>query len=293
MRRIARLARPPAERLADLLAAEGIRHQLDEEPEGDVSVWVHDEAEVPRAKGLFADFTADPERASSPAIRAAAERARRESRAESRDVEVVRPAVATRSGIGPLTLALIVASIAVTIATRMGTDMRGWRWLAMTNIAEGGYHLGLPEIRHGQVWRLFTPMFVHLGPLHILFNMIWLRDLGTVIERTRGTLFTLGLVLAIAAGSNLAQYVASGPLFGGMSGVVYGLLGYIWITSRLEPFTRLWLSQQTVIWMLGWLVLCFTGLMGPVANWAHLAGLVLGMAIAAAHAWWNGRRRRR
>src|SRR6266404_2871624 len=80
--------------------------------------------------------------------------------------------------------------------------------------------LSLPEIRHGQIWRLFTPMFIHFNPLHIFFNMLWLRDLGSMIEGRQSSGLLAILVLVIAAGSNLAEYYfGHEPNFGGMSGV--------------------------------------------------------------------------
>ena len=148
---------------------------------------------------------------------------------------------------------------------------------------------GIPEILNGQFWRLFTPIFIHYGIMHIVFNMMWLRDLGSMIEGRESTWRLLFLVLVTAAISNLAQYLIkipsfpnlSGgqPNFGGMSGVVYGLLGYIWIRGKMHRASGLLLHKSTVIMMLVWLVLCFTGYMGPIANMAHLFGLLTGMAL--------------
>src|SRR5690606_13792137 len=142
----------------------------------------------------------------------------------------------------------------------------------------------LPEIRSGQIWRLFTPMFIHFGIMHIVFNMLWLRDLGSMIEQRESSLKLLLLVLLTSAGSNLAQYSISIPVLGGgapnfagMSCVVYGLLGYVWIRGKFDPASGLELHQTTVTMMLIWLVLCFTGLLGPIANLAHLFGLLIGM----------------
>jgi len=63
-----------------------------------------------------------------------------------------------------------------------------------------------------------------------------------------------------------------------MSGVVYGLLGYIWIRGKFDPASGLYLHSSTVVMMLLWLVAGFTGWLGPIANGAHLGGLVMGMA---------------
>lgn len=173
---------------------------------------------------------------------------------------------------GPVTLVLIGISVAITLWSGIGkNDAVVYRFLL------SDYDEGLPEIRHGELWRLITPIFLHFSILHILFNMMWLKDLGTVIEKRLGPATLLGLVAGIGIISNLAQYYFHGPVFGGMSGVVYGLLGYVWVKSRVDPSSGFFLSQQTVFIMLGWLVLCFTGVLGPIANFAHLGGLVAGV----------------
>src|SRR5207253_2404761 len=83
----------------------------------------------------------------------------------------------------------------------------------------------LDHLKRGQVWRVLTPAFIHFSILHLMFNMFWLLDLGTMIETRRGTLKLLGLVLLSGILGNLGEYFWSGPFFGGMSGVVYGLFG--------------------------------------------------------------------
>ena len=134
----------------------------------------------------------------------------------------------------------------------------------------------LSDVKAGQVWRLFTPMFLHFSGLHILFNVYWLWSLGSVLEiRYRSWRFLL-LVLSVSLVSNLAQALISGSNFGGMSGVNYGLFGFLFIHSRYHPAPSFALDKQTVFVMLGWLVVCFTGALVAVANWAHLFGFLAG-----------------
>ena len=189
----------------------------------------------------------------------------------------------TAYGFGPVTFVLIVISVIVFFLSHFGTDVQRVMGLFITNYSIDGMFIqwdsGLQEIRHGEVWRLITPIFVHMSPLHILFNMLWLRDLGSMIEGRQSSVYLLMLVLVIAAGSNVAQfYFGHSPNFGGMSGVVYGLLGYVWIRGKLDPGSGLFLHPSTVTMMLIWLVACYTGILGPIANTAHLAGLVMGAA---------------
>ena len=184
-------------------------------------------------------------------------------------------AVSPRAYTPVLTISLIALSIIASLPTLIGG---GDVVLAQLLIADPR-NPGFSDILGGQVWRLVTPIFLHFSILHILFNMMWLWDLGGSIEVLKGRLF-LGLFVAVAGiASNIAQYAITGnPLFGGMSGVVYGLLGYVWMQGRFNPRFGIALHQSTVIMMLVWFVLCWTGILGPIANWAHTIGLAIGVA---------------
>jgi len=156
----------------------------------------------------------------------------------------------------------------------------------------------LDQIEHGQVWRLVTPIFLHFGLVHLAFNMTMLWQFGAAVEDRRGAWRYLLLVLVVAVISNVAQYyldvgskdgvlvVQRNPMFGGMSGVLYGLFGYLWMKSRYEPGLGLSLNPRAILWMIAWLFLCMTGTLGNVANTAHVAGLIVGVVIGVApHLW--------
>jgi len=97
------------------------------------------------------------------------------------------------------------------------------------------------------------------------------------------------LVLAAAAISNVAQTVMRGPMFGGMSGVNYALFGYVWMKHRFQPSEGLSIPSSTVVLMIAWLFLCMTGALGPIANAAHVAGLLSGMAFGVIPLLWGRR----
>jgi len=185
--------------------------------------------------------------------------------------------IAPGRGDRPLvTWSLLGVSILVSLYSDFGADIgaiRGW----FISEYQGA---GLPEIRGGELWRLITPIFLHFAWFHLAFNGIWMWQLGTLIEQRLGPWDLGALVAVIGVGSNVAQYLSSGPLFGGLSGVVYGLLGYFWIQGRCNPRFGLVLNNAVVYLMLGWFVLCWIGVIPNVANWAHTAGLALGMAAA-------------
>lgn len=137
---------------------------------------------------------------------------------------------------------------------------------------------GSSAVLKGDYWRLLTPILLHFGIAHIVFNMLWLWQLGGPLERRLGSLELFSLIAVVGALSNLAQYFYDPvSLFGGMSGVVYALLGYFWMQGRLNPGFGMALRQPIVVMMLIWFVVCWLGLVGNIANMAHTAGLFLGI----------------
>jgi GlpG protein len=135
------------------------------------------------------------------------------------------------------------------------------------------------EISRGQWWRLFTPIFLHFGFVHLIFNLLWLKSLGDLVEMTESKSFYLGLIMIIALSSNIGQYLVTGPRFGGMSGVVYGMLGYVWLKKTFNPKAPLSLPKSDIAMMIIWFFACLFGLIGQIANMAHALGLGLGMII--------------
>jgi GlpG protein len=137
----------------------------------------------------------------------------------------------------------------------------------------------------GDYWRLLTPMFLHFGVLHIVFNMLWFWEIGRRIEVMNGGLLLVTLVLTSSLSSNLLQYYMTGPgFFGGMSGVVFGLLGFGLVWSRLIPSRDIGLPNAIYGFMLGFLVIGFSGVfdllgLGSLANWAHLGGVIAGAGV--------------
>ncbi|MBA2480237.1 MAG: rhomboid family intramembrane serine protease [Planctomycetes bacterium] len=271
---------------ADVLLTAEIESEIELGGDGRWIIWVIRDDAMASAREIFARFASDPRNPgwakSSVAARSARERAAAEQVA--RDANIVEPAEQWRKNTRtPLTIALIVASIGVTLACDFGQRSDVFTWLAVNGFdtEQRGDPRAFTDIRQGQVWRLVTPIFVHLNGIHILFNMMWMHTLGKMIEQRQGWTTLAWLMLAFAIGSNCAQYLDNGAHFGGMSGVIYGLFGYVWIRGRLDRALGYELGQANVILMIVWFVLCYQGMAGPIANSAHGAGLVLGMAWGA------------
>jgi GlpG protein len=297
-----------AQKLADYLLTLRIATRLEQAADG-WELWVCDEDRVPQARQELEAFERNPDDSRYDGAVAVAENIRRREAHEEKKYRKNFIDVRERWGDPspanyPLTLALIALSVLASVLTGFG-DNKGPVYDALTITRYRVEHNlivwypGLPEVREGQVWRLVTPIFLHFNSsaffglsLHLLFNMFWLYDLGRQIEFRRGTWRLAVMVLVIAVASNLAQYLAVSPAFGGMSGVVFGLFGYVWMKGRYDPDSGLTMHPTNVLLMMLWLVACSTGLVGNIANWAHGVGLVTGVVMGVASAKWQELRRR-
>ncbi len=299
-----------AERFADYLLTLGIKTRIDAGEQGRI-VWIKDEQDLEKGRQELTAFVANP---ADPRYRIAEDGARAiRKELEAKDQQYRKNLMDVRrrwaqpiTGRARFTMLLMGLSIAVALLSFLsGGRFHPSEFLQITSVERYGQvleHGGgatlmslLPEVLHGQVWRLVTPILVHGGLLHILFNMLMLQNMGTLIETREGTGRFLFLVLLSAVISNLAQLffsnafdlaflmsplatgISQNPNFGGMSGVNYALFGYLWVRSRGGAAGYM-IHPNTVFMMLGWMVLCMTGAMGNVANTAHVIGLAAGIA---------------
>ncbi len=275
-----------AEQVSRVLISRGIRNQVEAEPEDGPSwaLWIHSEEDLDRARRLLKDFRANPD---DPAFHMAGAGAPRQETPPARAPEVrtrrSQPVTSSPSFAGPplVTVAFMLLCIAVAFITRLGES---GSFVAHLQISEVPYRFGmgwelfLPEARRGEVWRLITPILLHFGWPHLLFNLWILWDLGQVLEHRQGPGRLVLLTTVIGVVSNLSQYIVSGPRFGGFSGVIYGLLGYVWMMGRYCPSAGMGLHPQTVVMMLVWFVICLSNVLPmPVANVVHGVGLVMGV----------------
>jgi GlpG protein len=187
----------------------------------------------------------------------------------------------------PVVLGLIVFSVAGFLLVYLRAPLEWLSLFTFTPFQIVGESIEFGSV-NGQYWRLVTPAFLHFGWLHIVFNSLWLWELGLKVERVIGSMNMLLLFLVIALVSNCAQYAFGGAgIFGGMSGVVYGLLGFNWVAPLLQPRWQIQPAPAIMLFMVGWLVVCMVGLVevmgfGAIANAAHLGGLLCGALLGAA-----------
>lgn len=187
----------------------------------------------------------------------------------------------------PINALFILLSAIGALIVAIDPEHRIVRWLSFQDLSQYSFIPLSESLSTGQIWRFLTPAFLHFGFLHLLFNSLWMWDLGRRLELLLGKTNFILFFIFTAAVSNFAQYRwAADTLFGGMSGVVYGLIGFIIVSHKLAPNKLTAVPVSILGFMLFWLVLCMTGVIdyfvgGGVANAAHVGGLLAGAAFAA------------
>ncbi|MFM5079110.1 rhomboid family intramembrane serine protease GlpG [Aeromonas caviae] len=254
-----------AQALVDYLATLGISCELTQSELG-VSVWLADERRLAQAQQEVKRFLSEP---NHPRYMEASWQSGHADARIDYSKGMTDPVTDFLHQAGPLTLVVIIACLAIYALDAIGLPI----------FDELAFHPTLAQFTDWQAWRYVTPAFIHFSVLHLVFNLLWWWYLGGQIEQRLGSGKLFILLIVGAALPNIAEFFASGPRFGGLSGVVYALLGYSWLRTRLQPDCGLAMPPALMGFMLIWLVLGFLDMLGtPTANMAHLVGLLVGLA---------------
>jgi len=133
----------------------------------------------------------------------------------------------------------------------------------------------------GEVWRLFTPIFLHVSIVHILFNMYFLYAIGPAIEHYFGPArYLLLYFLAGISGNVMSFYLSSSPSEGA-STALFGLVAAqgVFIYRNREFFGDRGRAMLRSTLMLAVVNLAI-GLLPGIDDWGHMGGLLGGLAFA-------------
>jgi len=136
-------------------------------------------------------------------------------------------------------------------------------------------------IAQGQLWRLFTPMLLHGGLIHILFNMYALRVLGPGLEQHYGHSRFLSLYVLAGFAGNVASFALSATPSLGASTSLFGLFGAegVFMYHNRELFgerARAALNRVISLAVINLII----GLSPGIDNWGHVGGLIGGVLFA-------------
>lgn len=304
------------------LLVKGIEGHFDDSGQG-CDIWIKDEDQLQVALKELDEFRQSPDDPKYSASVADAKKIVREDAKRKKEAKkrIVTPANNNFSPKLVVTPIVIGICIVVALATNFGDsfDNAVYRFLAFTCVGPlSGEEMELARmtldpdaistrmmsIRRGEIWRLVTPVFIHFGITHIIFNLWMFGSYGSMIEKRYGPKKYGILLLLFAVVPVLVQCLVpiswdgSPPAItgnyimthlGGMSGVVYGVFGFVLIKAIYDPSSRMYVHEINVLIMLVWLVACiygkelndagFTLVPANVANWAHGAGLAIGCLV--------------
>ena len=272
------------------LLQNGIDSKIDQERSGKFSVWIVDEDKLGLAADLIQKFHSQDDKSiyreavSHAKVIEQAKKAEQDKYIKNQRDPRTRWSNGHGSTIVTSTLVGICVAIWVfeVLSPSMINLIQGL--LMIANPYQPGVSL-LDELLKFQIWRPFTPALLHfplleggrfqiMGIMHILFNMMWLRQLGGLIELRHGGKYLFLMFLVFSALPNLLQYFVSGPAFLGMSGVNYALLCFLWIRGKYDPKYGMKLNPGVIWFMMIWFVYGFFGM--GTANLVHLGGVLCG-----------------
>lgn len=255
-----------AQAFVDYMATQGVILTIQQHHQSDV--WLADESQAERVRAELASFLENP---ADPRYLAASW----QSGHTGSGLHYRRfPFIATlRERAGPVTWLIMIACILVFVVMSIVGAQSVMVWLAWPFD---------PSLKF-EFWRYFTHAFMHFSLMHILFNLLWWWYIGGAVEKRLGSGKLIVITVISALLSGYVQQKFSGPWFGGLSGVVYALMGYAWLRGERDPQSGISLQRGLIAFALIWIVAGWFDVFGmSMANGAHIAGLAVGLAMAFA-----------
>lgn len=232
-----------------------------------LELWLTQSSYNALAKDLINAFKADPDAAEAELSSTAAEPQARQK------LPSITQQLLQQAGFVTISFAALVTLVFALLNTQLANVIFDLLRISDT----------FTDLPWAQPWRFLTPTLLHFSLLHFLFNVFWWWYLGGRFERFYGSSYLLIALIFCGVFSNLMQFMVSGPYFGGLSGVVYGLFGLAVVVSWQRPRHPLFLPVGLIVFMLVWLLLGYTDLLWvSVANTAHSAGLIAGLVLGIA-----------
>lgn len=314
MRRIGgNLTRQQADRITDYLFTQDIPVAVEPTSDGTFELWAKDEDQLQRAREELNEFLADPDAPRYRVNRQASDLRRQQEKEKRRKLKLQRKFQPRGAGgSGWLVISLVAACVLVSLLTNFGNppshaqlaggdgelpfSFRLYDKLTLVPTLVDPRDADQPRdsgplsaIARGEVWRLITPLLLHGGIMHLLFNSLMLYQLGRILEMVRGRWFMLALFLVGGIVGMFAQAYGPDALGGsvrviGASGGVLALFTYLWLRPMFDPGMPFRMPPTNVAIVFGFVILCMIpGFFPGIANLAHLGGIGVG-AVAAAGA---------
>ncbi|HDY7830563.1 TPA: rhomboid family intramembrane serine protease GlpG [Vibrio vulnificus] len=255
-----------AQAFIDYMASRQIDLRMMPEGEGQFALWLIDDQHWVETEAELKQFLANP----GDSKYSAASWDMAETRKTQFSYRSPSLLAMVKAKAGPVTMAVMVVCVAVYVFM-----MLGWESPLLSAM-----HFPAEAAQQWQLWRWVSHALLHFSVTHIVFNLLWWWQFGGDIEQRLGSGKLLQIFVISAALSGAGQFWVEGANFGGLSGVVYALLGYAWILGYRVPHLGLSVPRPVVAFMLVWLILGYVQPFMAIANTAHLVGLLSGMGLA-------------
>lgn len=189
----------------------------------------------------------------------------------------------------PVTVVLILINVLVFIAVELtGTSQNAW------HVLDYGAAYTPYIVQNGEIYRLFTSMFLHFGIEHLVNNMLVLFVLGSRLEQVIGKLRFLFIYLAGGIAGNIFSLILElrnqdFSVSAGASGAVFAVMGaMIYVVIRNKGWLGDLSMRQILVMAVFSLYFGFTS--SGVDNAAHIGGMIAGFVLAVLI--WHPRKKR-